>query len=198
MRPTSGRPPGRRRPARHKLVLLRVYVGRIVLSTPQAQKARAQALYYPRFTGVTADLGCRHPALHRSVGGAGCRLHSEARARNDPPPCALYFTHYTGPCDKGGANSVAFHASRRAWRFYSRYRLRTTWWAPEKSKDIIAARARSFRVRQSWRRIEAPTRSSAIGTEVSAERHKSACCSTAGEDQQGLRMYGWEGRRWLQ
>jgi hypothetical protein len=92
---------------------------------------------------------------------------------------------------------LAFHASRRATRFYSRYRLRTTWWAPEKSKDIVA-RARSFRVRLSWRRIEAPTRSSAIGTEVSAERHKSACRSTAGEDQQALRICGSEGRRWLQ
>ena len=98
---------------------------------------------------------------------------------------------------RGAAGPLAIHASRRATRFYSRYRLRTTWWAPEKSKDIVA-RARSFRVRLFWRRIEAPTRSSAIGTEVSAGRHKSACRSTAGEDQQALRICGSEGRRWLQ
>ena len=43
---------------------------------------------------------------------------------------------------KGGANSEAFHAFRRACGFYSWYRLRPTWWAPAKSKDIVA-RART-------------------------------------------------------
>ena len=98
---------------------------------------------------------------------------------------------------RGATNSTAFHAFRRASRFYSWYRLRPAWWAPAKSKDI-AARARSFRVRQFAWLIEAPRRSSAIGTEVLAGGHKSDCRSTAGEDQQGLRICGSRGRRWLQ
>ena len=36
------------------------------------------------------------------------------------------------------------------------------------------------------------------GDEHSAERHKSDCRSTAGEDQQGLRLCGLEGRRSMQ
>ena len=36
------------------------------------------------------------------------------------------------------------------------------------------------------------------GVEVSAGRHKSDCRSTAGEDQQGLRVCGLEGRRSMQ
>ena len=51
----------------------------------------------------------------------------------------------TGPRSGGAAGPIAFHASRRAYGFYSRYRLRPTWWAPAKSKGI-AARARSFRM----------------------------------------------------
>ena len=98
---------------------------------------------------------------------------------------------------RGAAGPIPFHAFRRACAFYSWYRLRPTWWAPEKSKDIAAC-ARSFRVRQFAWLIEATRRSSAIGTEVSAERHKSDCRSTAGEDQQGLRVCGLEGRRSMQ
>ena len=41
--------------------------------------------------------------------------------------------------------------------------------------------------------MEAPTRASAIGTEVSAERHKSDRRSTAGVDQQGIRICGLKG-----
>jgi hypothetical protein len=50
---------------------------------------------------------------------------------------------------KGGANSVSFHASRRACGFYSWYRLRPAWWSPHKSDDM-GARARTVRVRPSW------------------------------------------------
>ena len=107
----------------------------------------------------------------------------------------LYYRRSAKP--KGGANLEAFHAFRRACGFYSWYRLRPAWWAPAKSKDI-AARARSFRVRQFAWLIEAPRRSSAIGTEVLAGGHKSDCRSTAGEDQQGLRFCGLEGRRCMQ
>ena len=98
---------------------------------------------------------------------------------------------------RGAAGPIPFHASRRACGFYSWYRLRPTWRAPEKSKDIVA-RARPFRVRQFAWLVEAPRRSSANGTEVSAGRHKSDCRSTAGEDQQGLRFCGLEGRRCMQ
>ena len=82
-------------------------------------------------------------------------------------------------CSTGGATSpMAFHAFRRACGFYSWYRLRPTCRAPETSKDNAAC-ARSFRVRQFAWLIEAPRRSSAIGTEVSAERHKSDLRATA-------------------
>ena len=60
------------------------------------------------------------------------------------------------------------------------------------------ARGRTARVRQFAWLIEAPRRSSAIGTEVLAGGHKSDCRSTAGEDQQGLRVCGLEGRRSMQ
>ena len=98
---------------------------------------------------------------------------------------------------KGSASPKAFHASRRACAFYSWYRLRPTWWAPAKSKDIVA-RARSFRVRPFWPERRRMSRASTKCTEVLAGRHKSDCRSTAGEDQQGLRFCGLEGRRCMQ
>ena len=60
------------------------------LSCNRVQRS-TQAIRSRRFTGETADLGRRHPALHRAVGCAGCRLHSEARGRHDPLPCPRYF-----------------------------------------------------------------------------------------------------------
>jgi hypothetical protein len=100
-------------------------------------------------------------------------------------------------CSKGGLGPIPFHAFRRACAFYSWYRLRPTWWAPAKSKDIVA-RARSFRVRPFWPERRRMSRASTKCTEVLAGRHKSDCRSTAGEDQQGLRLCGLEGRRSMQ
>jgi hypothetical protein len=51
----------------------------------------------------------------------------------------------------------------------------------------------------SWSKHQLVRRAQMGGVEVSAGRHKSASCrSTAGEDQQALRICGSEGRRWLQ
>ena len=101
------------------------------------------------------------------------------------------------PYTRGAAGPIPFHAFRRACAFYSWYRLRPTWWAPAKSKDIVA-RARSFRVRPFWPERRRMSCASTKCTEVLAERHKSDCRSTAGEDQQGLRLCGLEGRRSMQ
>ena len=98
---------------------------------------------------------------------------------------------------KGGANSVAFHASRRAWRFYSLSLPFAAWWSPHKSKDM-GVRARLLRTHPSWSEHQRVRHAQMGGAEVSAGRHKSACRSTAGEDQQALRICGSEGRRWLQ
>ena len=133
------------------------------------KSAKGKAIYY----------AARRPRGESQPGAAG---------RGAWPPATV---------SRGAAGPIPFHAFRRACAFYSWYRLRPTWWAPEKSKDIAAC-ARSFRVRQIAWLIEAPRRSSAIGTEVSAGRHKSDCRSTAGEDQQGLRLCGLEGRRSMQ
>jgi hypothetical protein len=145
----------------------------------------------------TADTG-RTVDLNRVI------VTCEKRCMRSAKLCALWcagsdaLALYLNLCvSRGATNSIPFHAFRRACRFNSWYRLRPTCRAPEKSKDIAAC-ARSFRVRQFAWLIEAPRRSSAIGTEVSAERHKSDCCSTAGEDQEGLRLCGLEGRRSMQ
>ena len=98
---------------------------------------------------------------------------------------------------KGGANSEAFHAFRRACGFYSLSLPFAAWWSPHKSKDM-GARARTVRVRPSWSVWQRARRAQMGGMEVSAERHKSDCRSTAGEDQQGLRVCGLEGRRSMQ
>ena len=98
---------------------------------------------------------------------------------------------------KGCTSPVAFHASRRATRFYSLSLPFAAWWSPQGSDDT-AARARTVRVRPSWSVWQRARRAQMGGMEVSAERHKSACRSTAGEDQQGLRVCVLEGRRWLQ
>ena len=65
-----------------------------------------------------------------------------------------------------------------------------TWQALEKSNDI-AARARSFRVRQFAWLIEASSafERTAIGTEVSACGHKSDCRSTAGEPTKASNLW---------
>ena len=92
---------------------------------------------------------------------------------------------------------MAFHAFRRAWAFNSLSLPFAAWWSPEESKDM-AARARTVRVRPSrseWQRVR---RARMGGIMVSAGRHKSDCRSTAGEDQQGLRVCGLEGRRSMQ
>ena len=60
------------------------------------------------------------------------------------------------------------------------------------------ARAQSFRVRPFWPERRRMSRASTKCTEVLAGRHKSDCRSTAGEDQQGLRVCGLEGRRSMQ
>ena len=99
--------------------------------------------------------------------------------------------------DRGGADPMAFHAFRRAWAFNSLSLPFAAWWSPEESKDM-AARARTVRVRPSrseWQRVR---RARMGGIMVSAGRHKSDCRSTAGEDQQGLRLCGLEGRRSMQ
>jgi hypothetical protein len=90
------------------------------------------------------------------------------------------------------------HDARAHFRnSYSWYRLRPAWWAPAKSKDIVA-RARSFRVRPFGPERLRMSCASTKCTEVLAERHKSDCRSTAGEDQQGLRLCGLEGRQLVQ
>ena len=131
---------------------------------------------------------------HTPVWGAG---RASASPLNTASVCGRRGQGLGRGLSGGAAGPIPFHAFGRACRFNSWYRLRPTCRAPEKSKDIAAC-ARSFRVRQFAWLIEAPRRSSAIGTEVSAERHKSDCCSTAGEDQQGLRLCGLEGRRSMQ
>ena len=108
-------------------------------------------------------------------------------------PAELHLSHV----GKGSASPSAFHASRRATRFYSLSLPFAAWWSPDKSNDM-AARARTVRVPPSWSEHQRVRRAQTAGAEVSAERHKSACCSTAGEDQQGLRLCGLEGRRCMQ
>ena len=92
---------------------------------------------------------------------------------------------------------MAFHAFRRACGFYSLSLPFAAWWSPHKSKDM-GARARTVRVRPSWSVWQRARRAQMGGMEVSAGRHKSDCRSTAGEDQQGLRLCGLEGRRSMQ
>ena len=53
----------------------------------------------------------------------------------------------------------------------------------------MAARARPLRVQPSRSEYQRARRAQMGGAEVSAERHKSDCRSTAGEDQQGLRVH---------
>ena len=98
---------------------------------------------------------------------------------------------------KGGANSEAFNAFRRACGFYSLSLPFAAWWSPQGSDDM-AARARTVRVQPSRSEYQRARRAQMGGAEVSAERHKSDCRSTAGEDQQGLRFCGLEGRRSMQ
>ena len=82
-------------------------------------------------------------------------------------------------------------------RFYSLSLPFAAWWSPEESKDM-GARARPLRMRPSWSEHQRVRRAQMGGIEVSAGRHKSDCRSTAGEDQQGLRVCGLEGRRSMQ
>jgi len=116
----------------------------------------------------------------------------------------LYFTVYLTPSvarlehlDKGGANSEAFHAFRRACGFYSLSLPFAAWWSPQGS-DYTGACVRSFRMPPSWSKHQRVRRAQMGGVEVSAGRHKSDCRSTAGEDQEGLRLCGLEGRRSMQ
>ena len=74
--------------------LRRRSVGRSVVACGRRHPGRN----HRRFTADTAGAGCRHPALHRAVGGAGCRLHSEARGKHHPLACARYFIYYTALC----------------------------------------------------------------------------------------------------
>ena len=92
---------------------------------------------------------------------------------------------------------MAFHAFRRACGFYSLSLPFAAWWSPQGSDDM-AARARPLRVQPSRSEYQRARRAQMGGAEVSAERHKSDCRSTAGEDQQGLRVCGLEGRRSMQ
>ena len=68
---------------------------------------------------------------------------------------------------------------------------------PDKSEDSTA-RARPLRMRWSSSEHQRVRRAQMGGVEVSASGHKSDCRSTAGEDQQGLRFCGLEGRRCMQ
>ena len=92
---------------------------------------------------------------------------------------------------------MAFHAFRRACRYYSLSLPFAAWWSPQGSDDM-AARARPLRVQPSRSEYQRARRAQMGGAEVSAERHKSDCRSTAGEDQQGLHVCGLEGRRSMQ
>ena len=100
-------------------------------------------------------------------------------------------------CNQPGAGPIPFHAFRRACAFYSLSLPFAAWWSPEESKDM-GARARTVRVRPSWSVWQRARRAQMGGMEVSAGGHKSDCRSTAGEDQQGLRLCGLEGRRCMQ
>ena len=93
---------------------------------------------------------------------------------------------------------MAFHAFRRACAFYSSSLPFAAWWSPEESKDM-GVRARLLRTHPSWSEHQQRVRRAQMGgIMVLAERHKSDCRSTAGEDQQGLRVCGLEGRRSMQ
>ena len=92
---------------------------------------------------------------------------------------------------------MAFHAFRRACGFYSLSLPFAAWWPPDKSKDM-GVRARLLRTHPSWSEHQRVRRAQMGGIMVSAGRHKSDCRSTAGEDQQGLRVCGLEGRRSMQ
>jgi hypothetical protein len=100
-------------------------------------------------------------------------------------------------CGRGAADPIPFHASRRACAFYSLSLRFAAWWSPQGSNDM-AARARPLRVQPSRSEYQRARRAQVGGAEVSAERHKSDCRSTAGEDQEGLRLCGLEGRRSMQ
>ena len=113
--------------------------------------------------------------------------------RRPPPPRERTRTARA----KGGANSEAFHAFRRACGFYSLSLPFAAWWSPEESKDM-GVRARLLRTHPSWSEHQRVRRAQMGGIMVLAERHKSDCRSTAGEDQQGLRVCGLEGRRSMQ
>lgn len=97
--------PKARRPLGVLGLLRRRSVGRSVVACGRRHPGRN----HRRFTADTAGAGCRHPALHRAVGGAGCRLHSEARGKHHPLACARYFTKHTA---RGFCSPVA--AARRA------------------------------------------------------------------------------------
>ena len=95
-----------------------------------------------------------------------------------------------GAWTRGAAGPIPFHAFRRACAFYSWYLLRPTWWAPENPRTLPHARAPSAcgKLRGSLR-LQG----------VRAHRYRglggppqSDCRSTAGEDQQGLRVCGLE------
>ena len=66
---------------------------------------------------------------------------------------------------------MAFHAFRRACRFYSLSLPFDAWWSPQGSDDM-AARARPLRVQPSRSEYQRARRAQMGGAEVSAERHK--------------------------
>ena len=114
------------------------------------------------------------PARHMGGGVKGCNMYSKLVKYNN-----RYGT-------KGGANSEAFHAFRRACGFYSLSLPFAAWWSPEESKDM-GVRARLLRTHPSWSEHQRVRRAQMGGIMVSAGRHKSDCRQAV--------LHGWRPQR---
>jgi hypothetical protein len=75
---------------------------------------------------------------------------------------------------RGGADPMAFHAFRRACRFYSLSLPFAAWWSPQGSDDM-AARARPLRVQPSRSEYQRARRAQMGGAEVSAGGEYHSC-----------------------
>ena len=160
----------------------------------------------PRNKHTSADMRA-HTRAHTISPGVYARLR--AHLCHTTAPRFLFLTcdvarvtlesgrGYLPLASRGAAGPMAFHASRRACGFYSCSLAFAACWSPQGS-DYTGACARSFRMPPSWSKHQRVRSAQMGGVEVSAERHKSDCRSTAGEDQQGLRVCGLEGRRLMQ